>query len=518
MLDDLRTALARKKRALLFLPVVGIAVLFVGQLLAVSRYRLDYPINDDWRYYKHLYSMPELLNFEWLFRPAMDTIHVTGKFLDWLVFQNLSHDYGLLATLSFGLFFGSWVLALVVLLRRLSRDRPVILLSSLLVLYLAMAGSPYWVTMSSYQWLEPVIAYHQMLPVLGLTLLGLVFVLDRTRWPRGWAYVLAFVLTVFFSLVYSSGAVLLVAFGAVVLAGSEITRRVRGELPNSARGLAGIVFVTGAVCLALHVLLPLQMHDVNPMVEAARRGGDLAPPNEAIFWRFFIGLFDRAVLSTAMGWVPDLRGSLVALVFVVPMLWLPVLVVRNRTSAELRTAAIVLIAALAAVLAYALLLSYGRAGFGGVYLRETDELTRPALYARSRFFFWWITAFLPLAVVAWGFALEQTFSRRTAVVIVPILALLLVLPKTPDPANGNTYFENWSYSALYQRDANELRLLIDADRIAIRTGRRNDREARWNRRLGRSAGEMIGKAAQSTATFVDRWNLLPKKRPRKRRP
>lgn len=510
MADDRRRGLMRafsaNNRTYLLPPLTLIALLFASQLLALSRFRLDYPVVDDWRYYFGRYRMPEALSFEWLFRPAADTLHVTGKLLDWLFFRNLSHDYNLLMTLGFGLFFGGWLLATVALLKATSQDRPVALLSSLLVLCLALAGSPYFVTVSPYQWLEPAIAYHQMLPVLGLTLLGLLCVLDRSRWPRGLAPGLAVAITLFSSFVYSSGAVVLVVFGAAVLAVSELTRFAPGELSNSARNLAAIILVTAAVVLSLHVLMPMQVHDVNPIIDSRRYS--VAWPTDASFWKFFIGLFDRAVLSTASGWIPDLRGSLVALFFALPMFWLPVLIVRDRIAADRRSAAIVVTALLAAVLIYALLVSYGRANFGGRYIPQVDELMRPSMYARNRFFFWWITAFLPLGVVAWGLALEQSFSRRAVLVSVPILALLLVLPKTQHPESRISYFQYWSYTTLYQYDAKELSRLIGDDQKAIETGIPSDSGVIWSRRLNMPAREIIFSAQKSGAEFVDRWGLV----------
>lgn len=507
---SLMAVLPNKKWALLLPPLAVIASLFGSQMLAISRFRLDYPINDDWRYYLSPYRMPEALNLEWVFLPAKDTIHVTGKLMDWLVFQHVSHDYSLLATLSFGLFFGGWLLAALALLKVAAKDRLITQFCSLLVLCLALAGSPYWVTVSPFQWLEPAIAYHQMLPVLGLTLLGLLCAVDRGRWPRGLAPALAAVLTVFFSLVYSSGAVAMAGFGAALLAVAELTRRTRGETPNSAIGLAAIICLTAAACLTLHVLLPIHYYEVNPIIKA--RTYSLALPTELSFWRFFVGLFDRAVLSTVVGWTPDLRGGLVAFFFSIPIFWLPVLIVRDRISPEFRSRAIVLVAALAAVLIYALLVSYGRANFGAKYMPHSVDHLRPSLYARNRFFFWWITAFLPLAVVAWSMALEQTFSRRSAALIVPILALLLLLPKAQHVESEINYFQHWSYSSLYEQDADELELLIESDRRSLRTGIRDDRGVLWTRRLGIPARRICRLAAKSGANFVDRWELIPKGR------
>ena len=73
--------------------LAGVALLFFAQLRALARHRLDYPIEDDWRYYRAPLDLPDTLTWEWLAFPAFDTLHATGKLLDWSFLRLVSHDY-----------------------------------------------------------------------------------------------------------------------------------------------------------------------------------------------------------------------------------------------------------------------------------------------------------------------------------------------------------------------------------------------------------------------------------------
>jgi hypothetical protein len=518
-------AFSTRDKILLALALGVIVVLFTSQLIAVATHRLDYPINDDWRYYIETPKlevlgaglMPERLTLEWLMAPARDTVHVTGKALDWLIFNLLSHDYHLLATLSFGVFFGGWLLCAAAFFLIAGRDDPVVLFLCLLLFCLPLAGSPYWVTMSPQQWLEPAIAYHQVLPVLGLLMLAVLSVMDLGRWKRGVRFVLFAAITTFFALTYSSGAVSLLLLGVTLLALTTLcpNREESGRGPLLIPGLA--ISVSAAICLAVHILLPLHHYDLNPALEA--RDYRLAYPSEGEFWRFFFGLFDRAVLSTNTGPVSFWRGILVAAAVVFPPLALTARLVRGGfESTRKRTIAIVVVAVLTAVLGYAALVTHGRAHFGKQYL-PWDQGEWPTLYAHSRFFFWWITAVLPLCALGWALVLERTMSRRVVRTVVGLLVVLALSPKRLHPASDITYTQQWNYHLLYEEDARELEAMIQLD-VAESMGQqrpspRRDsiskwrffQELRWRLRLGYKPAELFPVAQGQGATFVERWHL-----------
>ena len=111
----MRAFSALAPRLLIGLLLSGIAALFFAQLISITAHRLDYPIVDDWGYYLPSGRMPNELALEWLFAPAADTLHVTGKLLDWLYFHVVSHDYRGLALTSFVLAFGGWLVCAVLL-------------------------------------------------------------------------------------------------------------------------------------------------------------------------------------------------------------------------------------------------------------------------------------------------------------------------------------------------------------------------------------------------------------------
>jgi hypothetical protein len=515
---------SRGLRLLIVLLLTGIAALFGAQLLAIYEHRLDYPIVDDWSYYLKAGRMPNELTLHWLFAPAVDTLHVTGKLLDWFYFRFVSHDYRSLALASFALAFGGWLVAAVCLCVAVCRRRPVILAASLLAFALPLANTPYWVAASPEQWLEPAIAYHQMLPVLGLILISLIVSSGLGMSARGPVIGIVALLTLAVSLVYSSGAVAMAVLGASLAVGSMILRR-RG------RGESGRLLILGVTVAAVagagllgHVVATLAVHGLNPIAET--RKGSPALPISASFWHFFLGLFDRAVLSTRVNSFSLARGLSVALAVLLPIPILASQLLRGRFDGEERERVLIVVGILLAVVCYAALVAYGRADFGGRYFAEMyPPEIEAGLYAHNRFFYWWISAILPLTAVAWGLAFEKLHSRRVACGAVVVLVLLALAPKGQQlDGEAFAYFDHWRYSARYARDAAELRQFIERDRRPFRVEqgaavlgekwarlderRRNPRfrpaDRTWMPGPNRT---LYVVARESGATFPDRWGL-----------
>jgi hypothetical protein len=469
---------------------LGIGALFLAQLLALWTHRVDYPLIDDWRYYQTGFRMPAVLSLEWLLAPAQDTVHASGKLFDWLFFRLVAHDYRLLAAASYVLAVGSWLGSSLVLCLRGGRGLPGVRVAALVAFVLPLAGVPYWVTVSPLQQLEPAIAYHQMLPMAGLVLLAVLALGEAppSRMRLGWAVFATMVC----SLAYASGAFSLLLFASAALCLSWASRRRREEDAAPPLGLAAAVAVTAALALALHVALPALSHGVNPVTEA--RAYQMTWPFEARFWSFFFGLFDRAVLATSIGPAATLRGMVVATALAIPMLGLAVAVVRGRFTGAERAAATVLASVFFAVFGYAALVSYGRAGFGLLYLAPfADDALRPSLYAHTRFFCWWITAVLPLAVLAWGLMLRAFASVRLANGFAWALLALFLLPKPVSLDAELHYFDAWRFDRLYQRDAERVHRRIEEERGG---------------RL-----RALPTAIRLEAAFVERWDLVPKRRP-----
>lgn len=483
------------------LTAAALGLLFLWQLLALWQSRLDYPIHDDWRYYDRVLTMPGVFSPAWLLAPAKDTLHVTGKLLDWLVLVAGVHDYRWLAASSFLVAVGAWLLCTLRLCFVATPGRPGVRLAALAVVALPLAGVPYWVAVSPHQQLVPAIAYHQMLPVAVLGALGLVGCSPALAVRRRTRLALALALTLAGSLAYSSGAFALCLFGGGVasLAGS---RRAGAD----GRGLGAAIAALAGLCLTAHVLLPLHHFGVNPVVET--REHRVTVPFEPEFWWFWSGLFDRAVLSTAADRGAHQRGlgASAAVAFAVPGLAL--LLVRGRLRPEARRAAVVLAASLSAVLGYAALVSYGRASFGEFYFlpRHFEGVERATLYAHTRIFYWWISAALPLVVLAWGIALEDLGSRRLAALGTAALAMLLLWPKAQHPESRGGYLRHWDYAALYAADAERVRGLIGSDvDWMLQSLRERDpqRTSELRRRIG-----VYRRAERLKARFVERWGLL----------
>lgn len=460
-----------------------LAGLFVCQLLAVWRYRLDYPLIDDWRYYSGLSRIPVDLSWTWLFAPAHDTLHATGKLLDWLTFRWLGHDYRLLAITSFFVWFGGWALASICLVLRTTRDQPPVRLAALVVLALPLAAAPYWVTASPHQLLEPAVAYHQMMPVLGLCLLCLLCIAEGSSVTKCAA---AVVVTAWFSLAYSSGAVAHFLFGTSVATLAAATHHKSPRAGLLALGLA--ITLTAGLCLVAHIALSVQAFDINPVVETRARRFSVTLPWERNFWAFFLGLFDRALVSPSTGLAGWTRGLCVVAAIVIPSGILAVRALRGQRSNTQRPRDLVLVALCVSVVGYAALVAYGRASFGRIYFLPLDVPpggeTRASLYAQSRFFYWWITAILPFAIILVGRVLVA--RSRAAAGIGAWAVVMLVLASSP-PA-----WESWNYSARYRADSVRVLGRIEQDR------------RRWP-----ASPEHYQWAKRVEATFLDRWGFQP---------
>jgi len=509
----------RAPAALAMVAVLGL--LFAAQLFSLAAHRLDYPVNDDWRYYlvdpSGAYAMPDELTTSWLIEPAQDTVHATGKALDWMAFHWLAHDWRLLATLSFAACVGAWLWFGVRFVLAALRGNVPAQLGALALFALPLAANPYWIALSPFQWLEPAIAYHQMLPVPGLVLLASILGgATAVRWPDEAREAAIALLTLVFGLSYSSGAVGLVLLGGTTVGLTVLARGARdAEATRRLRTEGLVLLVTSLLCLCAHVGLPLWVLDVNPVVTT--RDFDPSLPWDSHFWRFLFALFDRAVLSTAVGTWPAVRGALVLVAFVAPAVGLGVLVLRGDLEDSRRRQAILVVAMLAAVTGYALLIAYGRANFGPYYIPwYPDE--GPELYARNRFFFWWVSAALPFAAIAWAIVVERSSSPGAAGIVVAAIAALMLLPKGQHPESTFGYLGHWNYPARAAHDAERLGQMIEIDADHSRDRRRDPnrpgllreerfREQRWFRRVGQRPKPLLREAERQGAEFVRRWEV-----------
>jgi hypothetical protein len=164
--------------------------------------------------------------------------------------------------------------------------------------------------------------------------------------------------------------------------------------------------------------------------------------------------------------------------------------VRGRLDEDDARAVAPLFAMFVAVLGFAALVTYGRGSFGRFYLAPADDPeVRATLYAHSRFFFWWITAVLPPAAIAWGRFLARLASPRIAIAVPAVLVALALVPKAP-PSNQTSYYDSWRYEHAYWADAAKLANHIRQDRNA------------GKRRLTSAV------ARQRGASFPERWEAV----------
>ena len=276
-------------------------------------------------------------------------------------------------------------------------------------------------------------------------------------------------ITLFFGLSYSSGGVALFTFAAALwlltrLGGRSQPWATPAPLPLLALGL------TATACLVAHVAIPSVDLDVNPLLESRDGMKPLTAPTDPRFWRFLLGLFDRALVLTSTNPDGAWRGVLVLAFVLLPALGLTSQIFRRDLPWARHRSAIVLVALSTALLAYVLVLSYGRASFGARYFApsESSPIELAERYAKTRFFFWWITALLPFSVLAWSQLLERFQGERAAAVGSLALALLLLLP-TGWRGDAEA-LQPWRYQALYDRDAAVLSRLIQADAALAAVG------------------------------------------------
>ena len=138
------------------------------------------------------------------------------------------------------------------------------------------------------------------------------------------------------------------------------------------------------------------------------------------------------------------------------------------------------------------------------YLHQIGEGTA-SLYAHNRFFFWWISASLPLTVIAWGVWVESWISRRAASLVVVALAIALMWPKPAYRDLFPSYFELWNYQALYERDARNTMWRVNADIQNSEMGKSSTLVVSLHTK---DAREIYRRARWLGATFVDRHGLL----------
>ena len=333
------------------------------------------------------------------------------------------------------------------------------------------------------------------------------------------------VLTAANALTYSSGAVAIFVFGAVVAGLSRFVLERDSTEAMSLQSLGLIVTIVSGLCLVAHVVLPIYRFGINPVIETRQFSPSL--PWEANFWHFYFGLFDRAVLSTRVDTFSLLRGMGVAAAVLVPLPLLLRLLRQRRFAAGKDREVVVLLAIVSSVACYAFLVTYGRAEFGGSYFpRIYSSEGFAGHYARSRFFYWWISAILPLTAIAWGLIVGKLHSTRGADWAVAALVVLALAPKAQNRDDLQfTYSGHWDFASRYQRDALKLEKLIDRDRLPYRVEAREVQLGEnWAKLSTRERNTdffpsdrvlfpaqhryLYVSARRSDATFVDRWQLL----------
>lgn len=338
------------------------------------------PFQDDWRYFRNDIELTFTQDF--LTSGGNDTIFLSGKFLDYLLFRIFDLPQHIIQLVTFSsIIITITVASAALLLKLLPRT---IALIAIGFFPLALVSPSYWGAQS--------IAYHQAIPLAALFL---IFFTAASRLQSGGRLIALLLLSLFGSFAYISGATGIFAAGLVFTVWSLRFKRVTPGLFKS--GLTVAVGALPAVLMNAHYFLILRNGSVHDGIQPST-------PWTVEFWGFVTGLVGEAIL-------PVVEGPTFALLSMISFgLWiaslLACLYIFVRKPEHLTEKQLLFVAfytALSgAVLGYSMMAAFGRASLqapNGGFFAAMDG-------ARLRFHYWWIAILVPW-LFAFGLNLRQ---------------------------------------------------------------------------------------------------------------
>lgn len=391
-------------------------------LLYLWRMAPRIPFWDDWRYLRDVDESGRLpVSPSWLFEASNDTVWATGRLLDATILN--ATNFNFFALQMFGaLLFGVFIVLAIILVRRVgSRVAPGATPYATLLIGFALMAQSYWI--------QPAIAYHQLLPLLFALCILFLLEGDSREW---WRTLAVAALATAAGLAYISGAVLLMVLGAVYMA--VWWRDLRSSKAWRRHAPAIAVLVVGMVTSIVQLVLVMRAQ--GSLLEGTS-ASETVFPWEPSFWAFYLGVAGRSVgLETAPLPVLLAIGGLIAVAPVV--VWFA-LADRRATSHRVgKYDRFVLVFAAALVPIYFALVSAGRAG-----LAPSQSFRVVLDYGGARFHFFWGAALLALVWLGWYRALSSAAQpyQRTALVALVVTTGLIAVPKSPSPWIYASHFE-----------------------------------------------------------------------------
>lgn len=405
------------------LAVGSVAWLYGVFLLYFWRMAPRIPYWDDWRYLRDVSESGDLpVNLSWLFEASNDTVWATGRLLDASILN--ATNFNFFALQVFGaLLLGVFLVLVIVLVRRVC-------------LRIAPGATPYatllvgFALMAQSYWIQPAIAYHQLLPLLlGIGIL-LLLGNDSHIW---WRTIAVALLAVGAGLAYISGAVMLVVMGATYVAvwwrHAWSSREWRRHAPAVSALAVGLT--TSLVQLVLVMRAQGSLLDGTSASETVF-------PWDPSFWAFYLGVAGRSVGLPAAP-LPMLL-VIAGIITVTPVIvWIALSEKRATRHPVTPYERFVLVFGTALVPIYFALVSAGRAG-----LAPSQSFRVVLDYGGARFHFFWGSAVLALVWLAWFAAMTSAAPayKRIGLVALVVVTGVIAVPKSPSPWIYSNHFEH----------------------------------------------------------------------------
>jgi hypothetical protein len=400
--------------------IATIAWLYVVFVLYVWKGASRLPYWDDWRYLRDVTPAGRLpVTVDWLFHTNNDTVFATGKLFDATILN--ATNFSFFSVQVFGvLMLGLLLTLLILLVHRVTRDvSPRTTPYVILLLGFGLMGNSYW--------LQPAIAYHQMLPLLFGTAIILLLGRAGAPWLRS---LLIGILALAAGFAYISGAVMLMIMALVLI----LARR-RTLEGSSLRPALPVLALLAAAITTLTVQIWLVQSAQGSLMEATSASPTTLPWQPS-FWAFFLGIAGRAI---GLGAAPMPVLIVVAGIFLATpvVVWKALGTRPDSPTSPASYERFVLTFVATLIPLYFGLVAAGRAGLAPV--RDFQSLVA---YGAARFHFFWGAALLAFVWFAWYRAVTRIPSKygRSALAVLVAITVLIAVPKTFAPWYYTTQF------------------------------------------------------------------------------
>ena len=402
------------KFVLPFVPVALIYLCFVVQGYYLYRFCLNIPYYDDWRYFLPgaPHHMPKNLNLNWLFQPVNDTLYVTGKLFDFILFKLSNANFVFIHLSVYFIFFG---LVLFFYIRLILRSCTVysdfVKAASILLLLLTFDKNAYW------GW--QAVAYHQMIPIFCFPIM--VFIIF-SKLNRIFQVVLFAIVSFLAGLSYISGP--------TVLFGLSIGIFIYSLKSREKRPFFFLSLVIGILTLFIHLYLS-KLFSVN----LTHTNRPLTFPWEFRYWVFLVAIYGKAF------------GSHFSSPWFLNFIWffllnLPVVFVLKNSRKDFKFLELTYLSLSISLFLYCAMVSFGRTQMYPFF--NYKQLTR---FSQIRFYNWWIFWQIPFAFLIYVKYLKNfDWFVKHKNLIVCSFAIFILFPKS----NPKHFIQRYNYLDYYR--------------------------------------------------------------------